>query len=128
MWQVWDDEIRADQPDARYIANAGGGALSGLDMKRVGSMADTLFADRQARHGVNAAWVNGKNGKEYRATLGRKAIGGIFSMGVEEPYRWKDSVQNPAEIIQLWVVGWRRQRSAPLVHQVRRHNLTTGAG
>jgi hypothetical protein len=101
LWKVWDDAIRAINPEARYIANAGGGALSGLDMKRIGSIADTLFADRQARHGVNAAWVNGKNGKEYRATLGRKAIGGIFSMGVEEPYRWKDSVQNPAEIIQF---------------------------
>ena len=101
LWKVWDDAIRAINPAARYIANAGGGALSGLDMVRIGQMADTLFADRQARHGINAAWVNGKNGKEYRATLGRKAIGGIFSMGVEEPYRWKDSVQNPAEVIQF---------------------------
>ena len=101
LWKVWDDAIRAINPEARYIANAGGGAMSGLDMKRIGEIADTLFADRQARHGLNPAWVNGKNGKEYRATLGRKAIGGIFSMGVEEPYRWKDSVQNPAEIIQF---------------------------
>src|SRR5690606_33372472 len=38
------------------------------------------------------------NGKEYRATLGRKPIGGIFSVGVEERYRWKDSVQHPDEI------------------------------
>ena len=44
------------------------------------------------------AWSNGRNGKEYRATLGRKPIGGIFSVGVEERYRWKDSVQSPAEI------------------------------
>jgi hypothetical protein len=47
-------------------------------------------------------WSNGKNGKEYAATLGRKAIAGIFSVGVEEPYRWKDSVQSPDEI-RLWV-------------------------
>ena len=39
-------------------------------------------------------WANGKNGKEYRATMGRKPIVGIFSVGVEEPYRWKDSVQS----------------------------------
>ena len=48
-------------------------------------------------------WANGKNGKEYGATLGRKAIAGIFSVGVEEPYRWKDSVQSGDEI-RLWVV------------------------
>ncbi len=46
-------------------------------------------------------WANGKNAKEYRATMGRKPVGGIFSMGVEEPYRWKDSVQSPAEI-RIW--------------------------
>jgi len=65
-------------------------------------LAPTLFADRQARSGLMAPWANGKNGKEYRATLGQKAIAGIFSVGLEEKYRWKDSVQNGDEI-RLWV-------------------------
>jgi hypothetical protein len=71
-------------------------------MRRVGELAPTLAADRQARRGPTPLWVNGKNGKEYRATMGRKPIIGIFSVGVEEPYRWKDSVQSEAEI-RLWV-------------------------
>ena len=103
LWRVWDKVIREANPAARYIANAGGGALSDLDMKTIGELAPTLFADRQARHGLMAPWANGKNGKEYRATLGRKAIVGVFSVGVEEPYRWKDSVQNDSEI-RLWVL------------------------
>ena len=102
LWRLWDGEIKKINPDASYIANAGGGALSDLDMKTIGELAPTLFADRQARRGVMPPWFNGKNGKEYGATLGRKAIGGIFSMGVEEPYRWKDSVQSSDEI-RLWV-------------------------
>jgi hypothetical protein len=102
LWQKWDAEIRAIQPHARYIPNTGGGALSSLDMKRIGELADILFADRQARRGVEPVWSNGKNGKEYRATMGHKPIGGIFSMGVEERYRWKDSIQN-ADEIRLWV-------------------------
>ncbi|PYV13906.1 MAG: hypothetical protein DMG07_13135, partial [Acidobacteria bacterium] len=102
LWRLWDREIRALNPAARFIANAGGGALSNLDMKTIGELADTLFADRQARRGLAAPWSNGKNGKEYRATLGRKPIVGIFSVGVEEPYRWKDSVQSDAEI-RIWV-------------------------
>ena len=32
----------------------------------------------------------------------RRPIGGIFSVGLEEPYRWKDSVQSEPEI-RLWV-------------------------
>lgn len=102
LWQLWDKEIRAINPRARAIPNTGGGALSMLDMKQTGEMAATLFADRQARRGVATPWFNGKNGKEYRATMGMKPIGGIFSMGVEEHYRWKDSVQSGKEI-SLWV-------------------------
>ena len=71
-------------------------------MTRIGERAPMLFADRQARHGLMAPWANGMNAKEYRATMGGKPIGGIFSVGVEEPYRWKDSVQSEAEI-RLWV-------------------------
>ena len=102
LWRLWDARIKAINPDASYIANAGGGALSELDMVTVGQLAPTLFADRQARRGVIPPWSNGKNGKEYRATLGRKAIAGICSVGLEEEYRWKDSVQNGAEI-RLWL-------------------------
>ena len=95
---MWDSEIRKINPTARYIPNSGGGATSQHDLKTVGELAPTLFADRQARRGLMAPRANGKNGKEYRSTMGRKAIGGISSVGVEEPYRWKDSVQNSAEI------------------------------
>ncbi len=102
LWRLWDSEIRKINPRARFIANAGGGALSDLDMKTIGELAGTLFADRQARRGLMPPWGNGKNGKEYRATLGRKPIAGIFSVGLEEPYRWKDSVQSDAEI-RIWV-------------------------
>lgn len=101
LWQTWDDAIRAIVPGARFIPNAGG-ARGLLDMKRIGEKAEILFADRQARRGLEPSWSNGKNGKEFRATLGRKPVGGIFSVGVEERYRWKDSVQNRAEI-RLWV-------------------------
>jgi len=101
LWQRWDAEVRRINPDACVIPNTGGGATSSLDMRRIGELAPTLIADRQARRGLTPPWANGKNGKEFRATMGRKPIVGIFSVGVEEPYRWKDSVQSAAEI-QLW--------------------------
>ena len=102
LWRLWNEKIQAINPNASYLANAGGGALSELDMKTIGELAPTLFADRQARSGLMPPWANGKNGKEYRATLGQKAIAGIFSVGLEEKYRWKDSVQSGDEI-RLWV-------------------------
>jgi hypothetical protein len=102
LWSVWDQAIQEVRPGCRYVANSGGGATSGLDMKKVGELAPTLFADRQCRTGDMAPWANGKNGKEYRATLGMKAIGGIFNVGIVSPYRWLNSVKNPEET-RLWV-------------------------
>ena len=101
LWALWDREVRKINPDSRVIPNAGGGATSSLDMKTIGEIAPTLFADRQARSGLMPPWANGKSAKEYRATMGKKPVGGIFSMGVEEAYRWKDSVQSEAEI-RIW--------------------------
>jgi len=69
LWQLWDTTIRQINPAACYITNAGGGALSDLDMKAIGERSPILFADRQARHGLMAPWANGK---EYRSTMGRK--------------------------------------------------------
>jgi hypothetical protein len=103
LWRHWDDAVRAINPDSCVIPNGGGGATSSLDMSYIGQLAPTLMADRQARRGVMPPWANGKNAKEFRATMGRKPIVGIFSVGLEEPYRWKDSVQNAAEI-RLWAI------------------------
>jgi hypothetical protein len=112
LWRLWNEKIQAINPNASYLANAGGGALSELDMKTIGELAPTLFADRQARSGLMPPWANGKNGKEYRATLGTKAIAGIFSVGLEEKYRWKDSVQSGDEI-RLWVADGMAQDLRP---------------
>lgn len=103
LWQTWDRAVREINPDSCVIPNAVGGAQSPLDMKRIGELAPTLMADHQARRGVNVPWGNGQEGKEYRATLGRKPVVGIFSVGLEEAYRWKDSVQSAPEI-RLWAL------------------------
>jgi len=103
LWQTWDRAVREINPDSCVIPNAVGGAMSPLDMKHIGELAPMLVADHQARRGVTAPWANGQKGKEYRAALGRKPVIGMFSVGLEEAYRWKDSVQNPPEI-RLWAL------------------------
>jgi hypothetical protein len=103
LWRKWDGAVRAINPDSCVIPNTGGGASSSLDMVRIGSLAPMLVADRQARRGLMPPWANGKNGKEFRATMRHKPVIGLFSVGLEEPYRWKDSVQR-AEEVKLWAV------------------------
>ena len=120
LWRLWDAEVRRINPDSCVIPNTGGGATSRLDMKTIGELAPMLVADRQARRGLMAPWANGKNGKEYRAAMGRKPIVGIFSVGRRgavplEGLRAERRRDPP--------LGrrWRRQRHAAVVHQVRGH-------
>lgn len=97
LWKTWDATVRAVNPEARFIPNGP------PDMKTAGEMeAPIQFADNQARRGVAPPWGNGRRAKEYRSVMGRRPVGGIFSIGLEEPYRWKDSVQSEPEI-RLWV-------------------------
>ena len=98
----WDAGLRAVDPAVRFYPNSGGGPLSDLDMERLTSDLPGFFMDRQAREGATPLWMNGQNAREFRAALGQRALGAIFSIGFEAPYRWKDSVQAPAEL-RLWV-------------------------
>ena len=88
--------MRAANPDASFIPNGP------PDLKTAGELAAIQFTDNQARRGVTPPWNNGRRAKEYRSVMGRRPIGGIFSVGLEEAYRWKDSVQSEPEI-RLWV-------------------------
>jgi hypothetical protein len=96
LWALWDSEIRKQRPAARFIPNGF------PDKVMTGKEADLFFADQQARRGLTAPWANGKGAKELRSTLGLKPLIGIFSVGIEEEFRWKDSVQSDAEI-RIWV-------------------------
>jgi hypothetical protein len=96
LWVLWDDIIRKQKSTSRFIPN-------GFPDKVItGKLSDIVFTDHQARSGVIPPWSNGKVAKELRASIGMKPLGGIFSVGVEEQYRWKDSVQSEAEI-RVWV-------------------------
>ena len=96
LWFLWDRTIRAVKSTSRYIPNGF------PDNIVTGALSDIFFTDHQARSGVIPPWSNGKRAKELRATMGMKPLGGIFSIGLEEPYRWKDSVQSEAEV-RIWV-------------------------
>jgi hypothetical protein len=96
LWLLWDKVIRSEKSSSRFIPN-------GFPDKIItGQLSDIVFTDHQARSGSTMPWSNGKIAKELRASIGMKPLGGIFSVGLEEQYRWKDSVQSEAEI-RVWV-------------------------
>lgn len=96
LWLLWDDVIRSLKTDARFIPN-------GFPDKVItGQLSDIVFSDHQGRSGYTMPWSNGRVAKELRASIGMKPLGGIFSVGPEEKYRWKDSVNSAAEI-KIWV-------------------------
>lgn len=95
LWVLWDSTIQDVKSNSRFIPNGF------PDRIVTGEKSDIFFTDHQARRGLTAPWDNGKRAKELRATMGMKPLGGIFSVGIEEEYRWKDSVQTEAEI-RIW--------------------------
>ncbi len=103
LLDVWNAEIRKINAEACMVPNNGGGALNSLDTRESSRRAPMLVADRQARRGLAAPWLIGKTAKEFRATMGNKPVIGLFGVGLEEPYRWKDSVTSNAEI-RIWVL------------------------
>ncbi len=96
LWFLWDRTIRQVKATSRFIPNGF------PDNVVTGALSDIFFTDHQARSGVIPPWSNGKRAKELRATMGMKPLGGIFSIGLEERYRWKDSVQSDPEV-RVWV-------------------------
>jgi hypothetical protein len=100
---LWNQTIRAVNPESAAIPNNGSGALNSIDSVDASQRAPMLVADRQGRSGLAAPWLIGKTAKEYRATMGAKPIIGLFGVGLEERYRWKDSVTSNAEI-RIWTL------------------------
>ena len=96
LWFLWDSEIRKIKSTSRFIPNGF------PDKLLTGKYSDFFFADQQARRGLIPPWSNARGAKELRASLGMKPLIGIFTVGVEEEFRWKDSVQSDAEI-RIWV-------------------------
>ena len=103
LCRLWDSTIKQVNPNASYLANAGGGAMSELNMKTFAQLAPTAIADRQSRRGLMAPWAAGMSAKEYRATMGMKPLAGLTCVGIDDNNRWKDSVTNGDEI-RMWMV------------------------
>ncbi|MCL5742827.1 MAG: hypothetical protein M1541_02700, partial [Acidobacteria bacterium] len=100
LFRVWDGEIRKINPRGAFIANAG---PAEFELDKAGRKPPILAADRQSRDArVIPPWINGRNAKEYRAVAGMTPVGGLFSIGRDDQYRWKDAVQHPPEL-KLWI-------------------------
>ncbi|HZG26342.1 MAG TPA: alpha-amylase family protein [Chitinophagaceae bacterium] len=99
LWFLWDAEIRKIKSTSRFIPNGF------PDKKILGQYSDIFFVDRQGRSGAIPTWNNGKGAKELRAGgMGMKPLINIFSVGLEDSPRWKDSVNTDAEI-KIWAAN-----------------------
>jgi hypothetical protein len=100
---LWTATIRKSQPSGFYMPGSSSRPQPRIefDPYRLAAIA-FMTVDRQGRAGNTPAWINGRNAKVHRAFMGAKPVANIFSIGLEEQFRWKDSVQSPAEI-RLWL-------------------------
>ncbi|MGW7685519.1 alpha-amylase family protein [Kribbella sp. NPDC054772] len=100
---IWDQAVRDLRPDARFIPNMGALAARDLAQDLAEPVAPLFIIDKQGRHGIEAPWAAGRNGKRNRAVFPDKPVRLITSVGPEHKYRWKDSVA-PGEETKTWIV------------------------
>jgi Hypothetical glycosyl hydrolase 6 len=99
LWFLWDAEIRKIKATSRFIPNGF------PDRKIIGQYSDIFFVDRQGRSGAIPPWNSGRGAKELRAGgMAMKPLIHIFSVGLEDSPRWKDSVNTDAEL-KIWAAG-----------------------
>ncbi len=101
LWDHWNASIQKINANA-FVLPGMGGERDQLNLSKLRARAKTLYLDYQGRDGLTAPWMAGKKGKELRAVLGHNPAGITFSVGPADKYRWKDSVQSPAEL-KVWV-------------------------
>ncbi len=122
MTDLWNASIRKVRPNAFFVS---GSERRGRPLDRVakpiGDRYPVVFGDRQARSRDNGlfstgvqVWNSGRFAKEMRAWMGDKPVSSIISVGVEEEFRWKDSVQDGAEI-RIWAASAIAQGSRPWI-------------
>ncbi|GAA1555604.1 family 10 glycosylhydrolase [Kribbella hippodromi] len=100
---IWDRAVRDLRPNARFIPNMGALAARDLASELAEPVAPLFIIDKQGRHGIEAPWSAGRNGKRNRAVFPDRPVQLITSVGPEHKYRWKDSVA-PVEETKTWIV------------------------
>jgi hypothetical protein len=121
LMDLWNVAARKARRDAFFIPGSERRGLVDLDGAGLSKRLPLAFCDRQARSVEQTpwapgpeAWGAGRYTRELRAFMKDKPVGHIISVGVEEAYRWKDSVQSPAEI-RIWAAGAIAQGARPWV-------------
>lgn len=121
LQDLWNRTIAKRRPNAFFLSGTERRGALDYDARQVGERMKMVFCDRQARSTDTSffstgtkAWSSGRFAKELRAYMFDKPVGHIISVGVEEEYRWKDSVQDAAEI-RIWAAGSIAQGSRPWI-------------
>lgn len=118
---LWNAAARTHRPQSFFTPGGDRRGLVDLNGPLLSQRLPLAFCDRQARSADTSpwspgqeAWGAGRYTRELRAFMKDKPVGQIISVGVEEAYRWKDSVQSAAEI-RIWTAGAVAQGARPWI-------------
>ena len=84
LWRLWNNGIQAINPNASLHRQCGRRSDERTGHEDHGRTGAHALRRPPGKAGLMPPWANGKRAKEYRATMGRKAIAGIFSVGLED--------------------------------------------
>ena len=103
LWRLWEQRSARSTPMRASSPIPGGGALSDLDMKRIGQLADyPLRRPAGAQRAWNRPGPTARTARNTAPPWGASPSAASSAWALRRPYRWKDSVQSGAEI-RMWV-------------------------
>lgn len=121
LTDLWNLTIRKIRPNAFFVSGTERRGTLDQVARPIGERYPMVFCDRQARSTDTGlfstgeqVWNSGRFAKELRAYMFDKPVSNIISVGVEEEYRWKDSVQDEPEI-RIWAASAIAQGSHPWI-------------
>lgn len=102
LWQLYDRIAKEKGPSNLFFGNLGGGVRSGLDLHRLGAVAEWFNADNQGRTGATPQWGVAQQGRVAQAVMKGRTITNVTAAWSTGSPMWRNAAKSAAEA-ETWM-------------------------
>lgn len=102
LWQLYDRIAKEKSPSNLFFGNLGGGVRSGLDLHRLGAVAEWFNADNQGRTGATPQWGVAQQGRVAQAVMKGRTITNVTAAWSTGSPMWRNAAKSAAEA-ETWM-------------------------
>ena len=102
IWQLYDRIAKEKRGENLFFGNLGGGVRSGLDLHRLGAVAQWFNADNQGRTGAAPQWGVAQQGRVARAVMKGRTVTNVTAAWSTGSPMWRNATKASAEA-ETWM-------------------------